>query len=112
MLPSWAADTVEIVHPAWREERGKRMPDYRNPETVETVGGCSGQPGATSEIMEGRQQTSIRFTLLAPPGTRIGAFDAVRWRGILYQVDGDAHEWRSPTGAVSHVFANLADWKG
>lgn len=112
MLPSWARDKVTIIRPSWVEERGKKIPDYDDPAAMVEVSGCSVQPGATSEVQEGRQNTTVRWTLLAPTGTVIGAHDAVEWQGMRYQADGGGQSWKSPTGAVSHVVAALVDWEG
>ena len=112
MLPSWAADTITIVRPSWVEERGKKVPDYRTPAETVTVTGCSVQPAGTSETLTARQAESVRLTVYAPPGTVIGAHDAVEWQGVRYQADGGGQQWQSPTGAVSHVVAALVDWEG
>ena len=112
MLPSWCRDEVTIVRPSWVEERGKRIPDYDSPAETVVVSGCSVQPGATSEVQEGRQNVTVRWTLIAPPGTVIGAHDAVDWEGVRYQADGGGQAWRSPTGSVSNVVAALVDWEG
>jgi hypothetical protein len=112
MLPSFAKETVTIVRPSWVDERGKQIPDYENPAETVTLANCSVQPGATSEVLEGRQNSTIRFSLYAPPGTVIGAQDAVIYDGVRYAVDGAGQSWKSPTGAVSHVVAALVDWEG
>ena len=112
MLPSWAADTITIVRPSWVEERGKKFPDYRAPAETVTVTGCSVQPAGTSETLTARQAESVRLTVYAPPGTVIGAHDAVDFDGVRYAVDGRSQAWRSPTGAASNVIAYLVDWEG
>ena len=112
MLPSWAADTITIVRPSWVEERGKKVPDYRTPAETVTVTGCSVQPAGTSETLTARQAESVRLTVYAPPGTVIGAHDAVDFDGVRYAVDGRSQAWRSPTGAASNVIAYLIDWEG
>ena len=111
MLPAWANDEITIITPSWVEERGKQIPDYRNGVRT-VVKGCSVQPGGQTENLAGRQAVEVRFTVYAPPGVRVDAHDAVEYEGTLFQVDGGALLWKSPTGSVSHSVMNLVDWEG
>ena len=70
------------------------------------------QPGASPEMVpDGRSTVTIRFTVLAPAGTVVGAESGVEYRGRLYKVDGEPLPWESPTGALDHVALFLIDWK-
>lgn len=111
-LPSWASDTVEVIEPAWVDERGTATPDYDNPTSTTPVPGCDVQPGASGEDLAARQGVTIRHTVYAPPGTAVNALSAVRYEGTVYAIDGEPMRWKSPTGAVSHVLIYLIDWKG
>lgn len=111
MLPSWARDTITVIRPKWVTERGKRIPDYERGERIQ-VDGCSVQPAGTEETLAGRQASTVRLTVYAPPGTLIGPHDAVEVDAIRYRAAGAGQAWRSPTGAVSHVIASLVDWEG
>lgn len=113
MLPSFASDTITAVRPAWTtDSRNRRVADYDGPGAVRsTVTGCSVQAGASVEVLAGRQQVAVRWTVYAPPGTDIEATDAVEVEGRRYAVDGEPQRVKSPTGALSHVLLLLIDWK-
>lgn len=112
MLPSWANDTITVIEPTWRDDRGTETADYDNPSSVTVVPGCSVQPGASTEDLMGRTNVIVRHTVYAPPGTVINAHAAVEYDGTRYAVDGQPARWPSPTGAVSNVVLLLVDWEG
>lgn len=113
MLPSFATQEIKVVAPAWTTDgRNVRKPDYGDAATRTAVPGCSVQPGASPELVtDGRNTATIRWTVLAPPGTVVEATSAVEYRGRLYKVDGEPLPWDSPTGALDHVALFLIDWK-
>ncbi|MFJ4168383.1 hypothetical protein ACIPY3_02620 [Paenarthrobacter sp. NPDC089714] len=113
MLPSFATQEIVVVAPAWTTDaRNVRKPDYGEAATRTTVPGCSVQPGASPELVpDGRSTATIRWTVLAPPGTAVDERSAVEFRGRLYGVDGVPLVWDSPTGALDHVALFLIDWK-
>ena len=111
MLPSWAREQIAVISPTWVEERGKRIPNYRDGSRT-VVSGCSVQPVSATEVLGGRQASETRFVVYAPPGTVVGPHDAVEYAGVLDLTDGGGLAWTSPTGAVSHVVINLVDWEG
>jgi hypothetical protein len=112
MLPSWANDTVTRKRPTFTiDSHGNRTPDWT--ATTDTViRGCSLQPGATEEVLGGRDTTLIDYTVYAPAGIDITATDGVDVDGILYQVNGAVRRWSSPTGATGHVMFELRRWEG
>lgn len=113
MLPSFATQEITVVDPVWTTDaRNVRRPDYGAAAARRVVSGCSVQPGASPEMVpDGRATATIRFTVLAPPGTVVGQESAVEYRGRLYQVDGVPLVWDSPTGSLDHVALFLIDWK-
>lgn len=113
MLPSWASDTITIVTPVMVTERGKSVPDWsQSPDASTVVEGCSVQPGASAEDIAARQGVTVRFTVLAPPGTFTLPHDAVIFQGVRYAINGAPAAWSSPTGAVSNVAIYIMDWTG
>jgi hypothetical protein len=72
---------------------------------VETeVSGCYVQPrGISTEDTD--QRTTVISGLLAfvPPGADIRPADRVRWRGDIYQVEGDPADWAPPGGPAHHL---------
>ena len=116
MLPSFASETVIVVHPAQKSQRGTTVPDWVNAQR-HVVTGCIVQLPSTSMDLDGRTQTELSGTLYAPCGSGIRAGDHIEWtdgEGVSHTlaVDGEPMPWRSPTGRVSHVQARIAEWKG
>lgn len=112
MLPTFADDAVAIVHPVWvTDPRNSRRATFPDDAPRVVVEGCSVQPGATAEALEGRDTTTVRWTVYAPEGTPVDSTDAIEYEGVRYAVDGQPAVHRSPTGATSHVAILLVDWK-
>lgn len=111
MLPSFATQEITLVHPVWTTDaRNVRRPDYGPAAERVVVPGCSVQPGASVELLGGRNSVAVRWSVYAPPGTVVEATDAAEYRGRLYRVDGQPDLWPSPTGALDHVLLLLLDW--
>lgn len=112
MLHSWCNDSVTVRRAPWRESRGTRVRDWDAASESE-VRGCSVQPASTARDFAGRAQQEVdRWTLYAPPGADVQAGDRIAWNGFEYEVEGRPYAWRSPTGRVSHLRANLVEWSG
>lgn len=113
MFPSFASQTVQIEEAVLVNRRGKMERDWTQaPAKTTTVPGCSVQPGASDEVLAGRQGVTVQYTVLMPPGYPITAHSAVRYQGTRYQVDGEPKVWPSPTGGLDHIDVLLIDWKG
>lgn len=112
MLPSFARDTIVRVRYAERDDgHGNAVPDRANAEELE-IPWCSGQPGATAELLLGRNATLIQHTIFAPSGSDILAGDSIRYRGRLFSIDGEPADWRSAAGALDHLVVLLKKWEG
>ena len=116
MLPSFCHDTVTVVRPASRESRGTVVTDWANAQS-HVLSGCSVQAPTTSMDMDGRRQTALAGTLYAPPFSDVAAGDRIEWTDPMggehaFLVDGEPMPWESPTGRVSHVQADLIEWRG
>lgn len=116
MLFSWCSDSVTIVRPASKEQRGTTVPDWAHAQQ-HVVGGCSVQTPTTSMSLDARSQTVLAGALYAPPGTDVRAGDRIDWTDAggnahSFAVVGEPMLWASPTGRVSHVRADLAEWRG
>ena len=111
MLPSWCDETITVKRPAWVDARGTKVPDWAH-ATTRTVAGCSVQTGETSMDLDGRTETALGGAVYAPPGADIHAGDRIIAATGTYEVDGEPMPWRSPTGRVSHLKANIQRWKG
>lgn len=113
MLPSFANDQITIVEPVWTTDaRNVRKADYGPAAARSVVTGCSVQPGASPELVAaGRNTTTVRYTVLAPPSAGGSSSSGVEYRGKLYAVDGEPMRQPSATGALDHVVLLLIDWK-
>jgi len=83
---------------------GNAEPDWDN-ATATAVPGCSVQPLAGTELLQGRDTVVTRWTVWAPPETDLVATDRVEWAGETYDVDGDVQRWDFPP--LSHLVALL-----
>ena len=111
-LPSWANDTVTRIRPGTKDVRGSIVPDWTK-STSENITGCSMQPAATALSQDGRVLgISEGYTGYFPPGTDITAGDKIQFDGNDYQIIGEPRPWKSPTGRVTHIQAQLERWSG
>jgi dipeptidyl aminopeptidase/acylaminoacyl peptidase len=113
MFPSWANDTVTRKRPTYvKDSHGNQTADWSLPTADAVIRGCSVQPGASEELLGGRDTTLIDWTVYAPSGVDVTATDGVEVDGVLYQVNGSVKRWPSPTGATAHVMFELRRWEG
>lgn len=111
-VPSWASQTVTIIRPGVKIERGSEVPDWTN--TWETdVSGCSVQPASTDLSQDGRVLGVFDgMTAYMPPGTDVREGDRIEYDGNVYTINGAPRKWQSATGRVSHIQVNLRRWDG
>ncbi len=111
-IPSWASQSIIVIRPGVKEQRGSEVPDWEN-ATRFTVGGCSVQPASTGLSQDGRVLGVFDgMTAYLPPGTDIREGDRVEFDGNVYTINGTPRLWQSPTGRASHVQVNLRRWEG
>lgn len=111
-LPSWANDTVTRIRPGSTTRRGSTEPDW-TVATSQSISGCSMQPASTSLSQDGRVLgISEGYTCYFPPGADVQASDRIGFDGKTYTITGELKEWRSPTGRVTHIQAQLERWSG
>lgn len=109
---SFARDSIKVIEPGTRDDRGTPVRDYDSPDRVSTFPRCIAEPGASDLDLAGRTSAAIRYTVYAPAGARVSEFAAVELRGVRYALDEPPAAWTSPTGSLSHVVLRLVDWKG
>lgn len=112
MFLSFANDTVTRVRPSTEVVNGRTVYDYDTPESELDIPGWTVQPGDMSEDLANRSNETARYSALGPPGADVVAKDAIRYDGVLYQVDGGPQRWPSPTGGLDHTFLRLIDHQG
>ncbi|MFF7290670.1 hypothetical protein [Streptomyces griseorubiginosus] len=71
------------------------------------VPNCNMQPVSSAEQNDGRTQVVTRYRLAGPPDLGLTVLSRVRWRGVLYEVDGDPGEHESFAGLLDHTEAFL-----
>lgn len=70
-------------------------------------------PGASVEVVQGRDTITTQPTVYLPAGTVVDGTSAVTARGVRYDVDGQPREWRSPfTGRQPGVEIRLLSVTG
>lgn len=113
MLPSFCRDSIVIVRPGSKTVRGTTVADWSSPSR-KTVRGCSVQPDATSTDMASDRdaQATESCTVYLPPDTDVQAGDRVEWDGDVWEIDGRARTWRSPTGRVTHRVMRMRVYQG
>jgi hypothetical protein len=109
---SFMTQTVTRVRPSTRTVNGRVVTDYDNPESELDIPGWTVQPGEMSEDLANRSNQTARYSALGPKNADIRGDDAVRFDGVLYQVDGGPQKWPSPTGGLDHTFLRLVDHQG
>lgn len=109
---SFATQSIEILRPLFVPDNGALVPHPKNTEPPRTVGGCDVQPGASQELLDHANAALIRWTVQAPPGVDVVFTDRVRYRGVVYAIEGEPAHWGSPTGALAHTTISLKAWKG
>jgi hypothetical protein len=112
MIPSWANQTVTIIRPGVKIERGSEVPDWTN-TWEKDVSGCSFQPAASTLSQDGRVLGVFDGdTCYMPPGTDVREGDRIEFDGNVYTINGTPRVWKSATGRASHVQVNLQRWCG
>lgn len=87
---SAAADTVDAY--------GDPVPGDGNRLTVMTLAPLTFRNSTESDA-RGRGGVVTGATVYLPTGTPITRADHVEARGVLYEVDGDVADWRSPSSS-------------
>lgn len=112
VLPSFCRETVTVSRAPLVASRGTSERDWAN-ATSHVVAGCLVQPAQTSQgASEPRPGISLAATLHAPPGADLAAHDRVKCSLGRFRVVGAPMAVTSPTGALSHVRAELSREEG
>jgi hypothetical protein len=112
MIPSWCQQTIKIIRPGTKTERGSVVPDWEHASEPVTVSGCSVQPASTSLSLDGRVLgMSDGWTAYLPEGTDVRAGDHIVFEGNTYEIQGEPRVWTAPF-TRSHIQLNLMRWEG
>jgi len=103
-MPRLGGHTVTVVRPVGKDRHGDSLPG--DPSET-TVSGASVQPASTQEELDSRDTVIAQWVCFMPPGTDITATDQVRFRGDLYDVDGDPQPWDDELGRPHHIEVQL-----
>lgn len=98
-------DTVTVIDRVvtGQDDRGHDV--YEDVEREVTD--CNMQPVSSTEQNDGRTQVVTRWRLAGPTGMGLTPTSRVRYRGVLYEVDGQAGEHDSFAGLLDHTEALL-----
>ena len=112
MVLSFMRETVTVMRPAAKTERGATVPDWAK-ATEATLTGVQVVAASTSQDRDGRVDNVVdKFTFRAPYDADIQPGDRVVWNGWTYEVDGEVFHSKSPTGRVSSTRCALVAWRG
>lgn len=113
MLPSFCTESVEVLRPKTKEQRGTVEYVAGEYEPAGTVAGCSVQMQSDSTSRGEPRTLNVQSdaTLFAPPGANLEEGFVVKTSMGDFVVDGVMPRV-SPTGAVSHTECALMRWKG
>jgi hypothetical protein len=109
MIPT---ETIVRVRPTMRVVNGRTVADWSNVESEVEIPGWVMQPGEADEELRNRNGNVVRWSGFGPAGADVRATDAIRYRGRLYQVDGEPEPWTSATGRLDHTVVRLIDHEG
>lgn len=89
-------ETITIVRPGVVTGQDSYGNDVHAAASETDVAGCAVALSTSSEDVTARDQVASSATVWPPHGTDIRPTDQMRVRGVLYDVQGTAGEWRSP----------------
>ena len=108
----WWDESATVLRAPMATANGRTERDWSS-ATSATIHGCAFvRPRSGSDWADPARTRSLEWLLLAPTGSDVRAGDRVVRDGVTYEVDGVPTERRSPTGAVSHLRAELVAWGG
>lgn len=115
MLPAGIArQVITILRPVTVLDHNVEVPDWNQPpaETV-TVPGCSVQPTGGSEDRARQDELSVTFSVWAPVGTTVGAFDRVLVDSYPepLRLVAEVQVW-AVNQRLDHVVLDFGAWKG
>jgi hypothetical protein len=103
-----AGETITIVRPGPVTGTDAYGNDVHGDDVETDVPGCAVAPRTSTENVDARDQVIEGLVVYPPAGTDVRATDRVRRGGVLYEIDGDPGEWRSPfTGLNSPMQLSL-----
>lgn len=112
MLPSFANQTITVIRPKAKEERGSLVPDWETTYEPFDITGCSIQPASTSLSQDGRVLgINDGWTAYVPDGSDVKAGDHIVFDGETYEINGEPRKWTGPM-RTSHIQLNLVRWEG
>jgi len=112
MIASFARQTLGRIRATTADDgHGNQTRDWAA-ATTELIPGWSVQPGATDELLAGRDATLIQWTAYGPGTADVLGSDRIQFAGTVYEIDGEPARWPSPTGALDHVVLLLKTWEG
>lgn len=108
----WINETVTVIRAVMVTSNHRTERDWANAQT-HVVENCVVQKAASStDFADPARVRSIDRTLIAPYGADIEEGDRIVSCGRTYVIDGLPTDVRSPSGAVSHMEADLVAWSG
>lgn len=112
MRVSFARETIVRLRYPLIDDQGTQVADYSAEPEELPIKRCWLEPLEATAVVEDRLAVSTGFKGTAPKGTELDALiDLVRYRGLVYELAGDAVPVTSPTGALDEVTYTLRRWR-
>jgi hypothetical protein len=112
MRPFFAKETITRLRYPTRQDGGVTVPDLDAAPDELAITRCWLEPIQSDEQSDGRLAVSTGYLVDAPAGADITEADQVRYRDIVYDVDGDPLRVPSPTGVLDSVRLTIQRWEG
>lgn len=112
MLPSFFTQSIKIVRPSEKTERGSTVFDWTH--TVETeCNQCSVQPAGMRLDQDGRVLGIMDgLTIYCPYDLDVRAGDRIIYEGEAYTINGVPQPSISPSGTISTIQLQVRRWEG
>ncbi|EPD63175.1 hypothetical protein [Streptomyces sp. HGB0020] len=104
MIVKLGAHTVTVLRPPGNDAFGD--PVGGDPAETEVTGAFM-QPVQTSERTDDRDTVEASWTCFLPPDTDLRPTDQIRFRGLVYEVDGEPQPFDTRTGVTHHIEVRL-----
>lgn len=102
MALPFTTDTVTVVHAELVSDAyNNRVRDWPHAVRTPVRGVVDGT--ATTEAVDGKDQTDTVYRCYLPPGTAVTAQDRLEWEGLVLEVVGEPTPRKGPTPALNHL---------
>src|SRR5690625_3989865 len=112
MLSVFAEHAITIIRAGETTGRyGDEIPDWGDVDRSDVSGLSVQRVFGDGDTML-RDAGQSEYTVYAPPGTDVTAYDRIEWNGTVHEVNGRPSVWNVGMGLVDHVAIHINVWEG